>query len=59
MVETVYKSPEIAREMKRIYGSDAKVVKIALRHKRVVRNYVMKIEEAHQKAADSKLRFPK
>ncbi|MBC8274232.1 MAG: hypothetical protein H8E40_04605 [Chloroflexi bacterium] len=58
MAQRTYSSPAIAREMKRTYGNSTKVVTIEMRHKEAVVNYVMKIEEAHKKAADSKLRFP-
>ena len=59
MAKRIYSSPEISREMERIYGSDTKVVKIGMRHRQAVKTYVMKIEEAHKKAAKSKLRFPR
>lgn len=57
MAEVTYSSPSIARKMKRIYGSSAKVVKINIRHAGEVRAYVKKIEEAHKKAAKSELSF--
>ena len=58
MAERIYSSPAIAKEMKRLYGSDTKVVTIEMRHKKAVKDYVMKIEEAHKRAAKSTLRFP-
>ena len=58
MEHTTFSSPAIARAMKKIYGSSTKVVKIDMRHEEEVRKYVMKIEEAHKKAAESKLTFP-
>jgi len=58
MGQSIFSSPVIAKEMKKIYGSNAKVVKIDMRHENEVRKYVTKIEEAHKKAAQSKLTFP-
>lgn len=57
MKSLIFSSPTIAKEMKRAYGSSAKVVQIEMHHEEAVKNYVMKIEEAHKKAANSKLRF--
>ena len=58
MTDNVYSSPQIAKEMKSIFGSRAKVEKISMRNKGEIKKYVMKIEEAHKKAAESKLKFP-
>ena len=58
MEQSTFSSPAIAKEMKKIYGSRAREVKIDMRHEEEVRKYVMKIEEAHKKAAESKLTFP-
>lgn len=58
MTQSVYSSPEIAKEMKRMYGSETKVVKIKMRNKSQIKKYVLKIEEAHKKAAESTLKFP-
>lgn len=52
-----FSSPTIAKEMKRIYGNRAKMIKVQMRHEDAVKNYVMKIEEAHKRAAKSKLIF--
>jgi hypothetical protein len=57
MKGAIFSSPKIAQEMQRIYGTSTKVVRIKMRHEEEVRNYVMKIEEAHKKAAKSKLNF--
>lgn len=57
MKNSTFSSPAIAKEMKRIYGSSAKEVKIKMLHEEEVNNYVTKIEEAHIKAAKSKLCF--
>lgn len=50
---------ELAIEMRRIYGKAVKETKIRLRHRRVVRKYIMEIERAHEKAANSTLHFDK
>lgn len=57
MADRKFSSPAIAREMKRIYGTRAKDVKIDQRDIEPVIKYVMKIEEGHKKAASSKLQF--
>jgi mannose/fructose-specific phosphotransferase system component IIA len=57
MEPTTFSSPAIAKEMERIYGKNTKVVKIEMFHEEDVKKYVMKIEEAHKKAAESKLLF--
>ncbi|MFX1555030.1 MAG: hypothetical protein ACFFBV_13980 [Promethearchaeota archaeon] len=58
MEADTFSSPAIAKRMKRIYGDKTKEVKITLLHEKEVRDYVMSIEEAHKKAAKSKLTFP-
>ena len=47
------------REMRHLLEKypEAKIVQIELRHEEAVRTYEMKIEEAHKRAAKSKLRF--
>jgi hypothetical protein len=57
MKHATFSSPAIAKEIKRLYGDQAKMVQVELHHEEAVRTYVMKIEEAHKKAAKSKLRF--
>ena len=56
-MERTFSSPAIAKEMKQIYGSRAEVVEIEIRHKKEIKKYVMEIEEAHKKAANSTLNF--
>jgi len=55
MAENNFSSPAIAKELQKRYGNKTKVVKISMRHEEEVKNFVMKIEEAHKKAAKSKL----
>ncbi len=55
--ETLSASQEIAKEMKIVFGSEAKTISVKIKHKRVVGNFVRKIEKAHQNAAKSNLIF--
>jgi hypothetical protein len=48
-------SPAISKAMEREYGDESKEVKIRMRHGGEVSAYLMKIEEAHKKASESKL----
>jgi hypothetical protein len=53
-----FSSPTIAKKLVAVYGSNAKKVKIKMLHEKEVWDYVMSIEEAHKKAAKSKITFP-
>ena len=57
MKKATFSSPKIARMIQRQYGSNAKVVKIDIKHADQVREYVKKIEVAHKKAASSTVSF--
>jgi glyceraldehyde-3-phosphate dehydrogenase/erythrose-4-phosphate dehydrogenase len=49
-------NPIVNREMKRfVSSSGAKKVTLSALHENEVKSYVMKIENAHKKAAESKL----
>jgi hypothetical protein len=50
-------SQDIAKEVLKRFPNECKVVTIKLLHTRVVNNFVRGIENAHKKAAHSKLRF--
>ena len=52
-----FSSPEIARELQRKYGEKTEAVKIEMHHEGAVRKYIIGIEDAHRKAAKSKLVF--
>lgn len=54
---TVFTSPKIAKEMARLFGSEAKTFKVEIKHRRVVGDFVRKIEAAHKGAEKSKLIF--
>lgn len=43
----------IGEEMKKIFGEDAKTVKIKMLYEKEVRKYVLEIENAHKKASQS------
>ncbi len=52
-----YASPAIAIEMKKAFGADVKTFSVKMQHKKVVGNFVRKIEKAHKNAVKSKLVF--
>ena len=54
---TTFTSPKIAREMARVFGSEAKTFTVEIKHRRVVGDFVRKIEAAHKQAEKSKLVF--
>ncbi len=54
---TMFTSPKIAREMARVFGSEAKTFTVEIKHRRVVGDFVRKIEAAHKRAEKSKLVF--
>ena len=48
----------LAKEMRRMF-LNAKVITVKMLYEEVVRKYIMKIEEAHQRAGSSTLTFPR
>ena len=56
-IQTKYASPEIAKEMAKAFGAEAKTVSVKIQHKKAVGDFVRKIEKAHKDAAKSKLVF--
>lgn len=48
----------MAEKMKQLYGDRAREVKIEILYEKEAWDYVMSIEEAHKKAAKSKVTFP-
>lgn len=52
-----FTSPKIAKKVARVFGAEAKTFKVPIRHRRVVGNFVRKIEAAHRRAEKSKLLF--
>lgn len=58
MTETsTFTSPKIAKEIARVFGSEAKTFTVEMKHRRVVGDFVRKIEAAHKRAEKSKLVF--
>ena len=55
--ETRFSSPGIAKEMKKVFGSETKTFSLKLQHKKPVGDFVRKIEKAHKNAAKSTLVF--
>jgi len=49
---------DLAKEFKRIFGDKGKEIRIKLLYQKEVNRYVGEIEEAHKKAAKSRLTFP-
>jgi len=50
-------SSVIARQMERLYGDSAKVVKIEMLHEEEINKYITKVEQAHTEATKSALVF--
>lgn len=57
MGKATFASPKIARAIGLAYGSDAKEIKIELRHEEEVKEYIMMIEEGRDKESKSKIPF--
>ncbi|MDD4116917.1 MAG: hypothetical protein PHI39_01735 [Kiritimatiellae bacterium] len=55
--EMTFTSPQIAQKVARVFGTRVKTFKVPIRHRRVVGNFVRKIETAHKRAENSKLIF--
>jgi len=52
-----FTSPDIAREMAKLFGDRAKTVPVEIKFAEQAGAFVRKIENAHRKAAKSKLVF--
>lgn len=52
-----FASPKIAKEMEKVFASEAKTFSVKLQHKKAVGDFVRKIEKAHENAAKSTLVF--
>ena len=55
--EMTFTSPKIAKEITRVFGVEAKTFTVEMKHRRVVGDFVRKIESAHKRAEKSKLVF--
>jgi hypothetical protein len=56
LMEQYYSSPALAKEMERIFGQKNEV-KIQMKHEGEIKKFLAQTEEAHKKAAKSKLHF--
>ncbi len=54
---TEFRSPDVAREMTKLFGNRVKKVTIDMKYTRPVRSFVGKIEKAHKQAAKGDLTF--
>jgi len=52
-----FTSPEIAKEMVKLFGAEAKTVTVEIKYRREVGEFVRKIEKAHRDAEKSTLVF--
>ncbi len=52
-----FTSPKIASEIARVFGSEAKTFTVKMQHRRIVGDFVRKIEAAHKRAKKSNLVF--
>ena len=52
--ETTFTSPKIAKAMARVFGSETKTFSLEIQHRKVVGDFVSKIEAAHKRAEKSK-----
>lgn len=53
----VFGSPDLAKAMKKAFGSKTKAFTLEIKYQREVGDFVRKIEDAHRQAAESKLVF--
>jgi hypothetical protein len=56
-MENNYSSPALIKEMENIFGEEAKVIKIQMKHEKEIKKYLQASEFAFKKAASSKLKF--
>jgi hypothetical protein len=52
-----FSSPKLAQEFVRVFGAGVKTFAVEMKHRRVVGDFVRKIEAAHKRAGKSKLVF--
>jgi hypothetical protein len=55
--KTTFSSPAIARELKRVYGDQARTVRVEEKPQRDIHKLMRQIDIAHKKTAESKLIF--
>ena len=52
-----FSSPNIANEMEKLFGNDAKKVNVDIKFKREVGDFILKINRMHDEAKNSKQIF--
>ena len=52
-----FTSPKIAKEISRVFGSEVESFRVKIQHRRIVGEFVRKIENAHKRAKKSKMIF--
>jgi len=52
-----FTSPKIASEMAKVFGSDAKKVKVDIKYRQEVGRFILKVDRAHNDARKSKQTF--
>ncbi len=54
---SIFTSPKIAIEMEKVFGNDAKKVKVDIKFRREVGNFILKVDRVHNEARKSKQTF--
>ena len=52
-----FASPEIAKEVGKVFGADTRTLSVKFKHKKAVGDFVRKIEKAHKNTVKSRLVF--
>jgi len=55
--QATFGNAELARKMASQFGTNLETVKVDMRYAKEVQTFIRKVEEAHQKAAESTLVF--
>jgi hypothetical protein len=55
--QATFGNAELARKMATRFGTSTEAVKVDMRYAKEVQTFIRKVEEAHQKAAESTLVF--
>lgn len=55
--QATFGNTDLARKMASRFGTSSETVKVDMRYAKEVQSFIRKVEEAHQKAAESTLVF--
>lgn len=55
--QATFGNADLARTMAAQFGTSQETVKVKMRYAKEIETFIRKVEEAHQKAADSELAF--